>query len=69
MDQCCHRFYLLLFIDVVTEEVRTGLFHEFLYVNDLVLTNDSIKGIQRKQVNWKESLKSKSLKPSIKQQN
>ena len=62
-------FLFATVINVVTEEVRTGLFHEFLYANDLVLTNDSIKGIQRKQVNWKESLKSKSLKPTIKQQN
>ena len=60
-DLCYHRFYLATVIDVVTEEVRKGLFHEILSADNLILMSDSIEGIQRKFANRKDSIESKGL--------
>ena len=49
-------------IDVVTEKVRKGLFHEILYADHWILMSDSTEGIPRKFVNCKDSLESKSFK-------
>ena len=50
-------FLFATVIDMVTE-VKKGQFHEILYADNLVLTNDSTEGIERNFANWKDSLES-----------
>ena len=55
-------FLFVTVIDLVTEEVRKDSFHEILYLDDLVLLSNSVKGIRKKFANWKDSSESKGLK-------
>ena len=50
---------------MVTEDARNGIFHEMLYVDDLVLMSKSIKNLQRKFSLWKATLESKEIKVNI----
>ena len=52
-------------VDVVTENVRIGLMSEMLYVGDLVLTIETMKGLREKFWKWKEAFESKGLKVNL----
>ena len=49
-------------VDLITETVRNGLTSEMLYVDDLVLTSDTMEGLREKFWKWKEGFKSKGQK-------
>ena len=42
-------------VDVVTEFNREGALSELLYVDDLVLMNETIKGLTNKFLIWEEA--------------
>ena len=51
-------FLLLAFgiiVEVVMENVRNGLMSEMLYVDDLVLTSETVEGLREKFWKWKEA--------------
>ena len=58
----------LLFIavmDVLSEGVREGLLFEILYADDLVIMAESMKELERKYTEWKNSLESKGLRVNV----
>ena len=55
-------FLLALVVDVVNEFAREGGLSELLYADDLVLMNETIKGLRNKFLRWKEAFESRSLK-------
>ena len=56
---------LAIVVDVITESVRNGLMSEMLYVNDLVLTSETMDGLREKFWKWKEVFESKGLKVNL----
>ena len=59
---------LLLFailVNVISESVRNGLMNEMLYVDDLVLTSETMEGLREKFRKWKEAFESKKLKVNL----
>ena len=59
---------LLLFailVNVISESVRNGLMNEMLYVDDLVLTSETMEGLREKFRKWKEAFQSKKLKVNL----
>ena len=53
-------------VDVVTEDAREGLVDEILYADDLVLTSETIKNLQKKFLKWKMAFERKERKVNIK---
>ena len=59
---------LLLFailVNVISESVTNGLMNEMLYVDDLVLTSETMEGLREKFRKWKEAFESKGLKVNL----
>ena len=54
-----------LVLEVVTENVRTGLPYEILYADDLVLMSDSMEDLGRRFKRWKDAFESKGLKVNM----
>ena len=54
-------FVFAVVVDVVTELAGVGVLCE-LYGDDLVLMNETIKGLRNKFLNWMESFDSKGFK-------
>ena len=54
-------------VDVVTESVRNSLMSEMLYVDDLVLTSETMEGLREKFWKWKEAFESKGLKVNLRE--
>ena len=57
-------FILSVVVDVVTEFAREGALIELLYSDDLLLISESIKGLRKNFLRWKEAFESKALKVS-----
>ena len=53
-------------VDVVTEDAREGLMDKFFYADDLRLTSETIKNLQRKFLKWKMAFERKEMKVNIK---
>ena len=53
-------------IDVATEDAREGLVDKILYQDDLVLTSETIKDLQKKSLKWKMAFERKGMKVNIK---
>ena len=51
-------FLFSLVLDVVTEFDREGALSELLYVDDIVLTSETIEGLGDKLLRWKEAFES-----------
>ena len=49
----------------VTEFAREGALSEYLYSDDLVLMNETIKGLRNKFLKWNEAFESKGLKVAL----
>ena len=49
-------FLFAVVVDVVTELGREDALCELLYVDDLVLMSEAIKGLRNKSLKWKEAL-------------
>ena len=64
-DQCCHRWFFALVVDVVTESVRNGLMSEMLYADDLVLMSERMEGLREKFWKWNKAFESKGLKVNL----
>ena len=54
-----------IMVDVVMENVRNGLMSEMLYMDDLVLTSETMEGLREKFWKWKEAFESKGLKVNL----
>ena len=52
----------LAVMDVLDEGVRRGLLFELLYADDLVIMAESLQELERKYIEWKNSLDSKGLR-------
>ena len=52
-------FVFGIMVDVVTENVRNGLMSEMLYVDNLVLTSETMEELKEKLWKWKEPFESK----------
>ena len=50
-------------VDMVTENVRNGLMSMMLYVDDLVLTSETMEGLREKFWKWKEATPIYGLNP------
>ena len=58
----------LLFVavmDVLGEGVRRGLLFELLYADDLVIMAESLQELERRYIEWKNSLESKYLRVNV----
>ena len=56
---------LAIVVNVISESVRNGLMNEMLYVDDLVLTSETMEGLREKFRKWKEAFESKGLKVNL----
>ena len=61
----CLPLLFAIVVDVITESVRNGLISEMLYVDDLVLTSESMEGLREKFWKWREAVESKGLKVNV----
>ena len=55
----------VIVVDVVMEGVRNGLMSEMLYVDNLVLTGETVEGLREKFWKWKEAFESKGLNVNL----
>ena len=55
----------VIVVDMVTENVRNGLMSEMLYVDDLVLTSETMEGLREKSGNGRRHIGSKGLKVNL----
>ena len=58
-------FLFAVVVDVVTEFASKGAQSELLYVDDIVLMSETIKGLRNKFLEWKEAFESKGLKLNL----
>ena len=47
-DLCCHLFFLLFVVEVITEVAREGALCVLPYVDDLVQMSETIEGLRNK---------------------
>ena len=52
-------------VDVVTAFARDGALSELLYADDLFLMSETVEGLIKKFLQWKEAFESKGLKVNL----
>ena len=57
--------FVVSVVDVVTENARKGLMKEVLYIDDLVLMSQTMKGLKKKLVKWRSAMESKGLRVNL----
>ena len=58
-------FLFAVVVDDVNKFAREGMLSELLYVDDLVLMIETIRGLRNKFLIWKEAFVSKGLKANL----
>ena len=51
-----------ILVDIIIENARRGVVNKLLYVVDFVLMTETMQGLKKRFLNWKNALKSKGLK-------
>lgn len=59
-------FLLILVLEALSHEFKTGLPWELLYAADLVLIVESLEEDEEKFVKWKEGMETKDLRVNVK---